>query len=274
MSYTHVAYVDEAGDEGFGKLRNPNADGGQSQWLLLGALVVRADADRQLPAWRNAILARFPERQTRDLHFRKLNHDQKVVVCQEIAARDVYTCVTLSNKATIPGSRWEAQFKKPGYLYNYLTRWLLERVTTFVAADARANNVDNPRLKVVFSRRHNTDYQAMNDYMILMRDGRERLPAVRSINWNVFNPEDIVVENHSLWAGLQLADVVTSAVFSAVERNRFGNLEQRYATILSPKVITDADGIALNVGMAPVPSLAQCQANGEALAFLRSFDPR
>lgn len=270
MSYSHIAYVDEAGDEGFGKLRNQKR-GGQSQWLVLGALVVRQAANKELPAWRGVVADRFPEKQSRDLHFRKLTHDQKVVVCQELAVRELFACLTLSNKATIPGGRWEEQFKRPGYLYNYLTRWLLERVTTFCASDAVANQIANPRLNVIFSRRKNTNYQAMKEYMELMRDGREQIRPVRAIDWNVFDPSDIVVQNHSLWAGLQLSDVITSAFFSAVNPNRYGNLEQRYADILRPKVITGPNGVALNAGVTPVPSLNGCQAEGEALAFLRSF---
>lgn len=273
MTYSHIAYVDESGDEGFGKIRN-QAQGGQSQWLILGALVVRSTADGNLPAWRDAILGRFPEKQSRDLHFRKLSHDQRVVACQELAARDISVCLTLSNKATIPGSRWQEQFKRPGYLYNYLTRWLLERVTTFCAANAAANSIATPRLKVVFSRRANTNYQAMKEYMELMRDGRERIRPVRSINWAVFDPSDIIVENHSLWAGLQLADVATSAFFSAVEPNRFGNVEQRYAETLRSKAIRGPDGIALNVGVSPVPGIDACGAQGEPLTFLRSFRER
>jgi hypothetical protein len=203
-----------------------------------------------------------------------LSHEQKVVVCQELSARELYACLTLSNKATIPGSPWEEQFKKPGYLYNYLTRWLLERVTTFCATDAAANQIENPRLKVVFSRRHNTNYQAMKEYMELMRDGRERIRPVRSIDWRVFDPSDIVVENHALWAGLQLADVVTSAFFNAVDPNRYGNVEQRCAAILRRNVITAPNGVALNSGVTPVPSLTGCRAEGEALAFLQTFGAR
>ena len=224
MSYTHVVYVDEAGDEGIGKLKL-DVNGGQSQWLLLGAVIVRSDLDRGLPKQRDAILARFPHKKARDLHFRNLKHEQKVVTCQEMAALPISSCVVFSNKSTISGSRWAEIFKRPGYLYNFLTRWLLERVTAHCASDRF--NADAVRLKVVFSRRGGTNYQAMRDYMELLRDGREHQRPVRSIVWHTLEPTEITVERHEKWAGLQLADAVTSAYFNAVEPNLYGNYESR-----------------------------------------------
>ena len=37
--------------------------------------------------------------------------------------------LAMSHKVTIPGTKWEAVFKQKNYLYNYLLRWLLERVS-------------------------------------------------------------------------------------------------------------------------------------------------
>ena len=49
----YTAYVDEAGDEGFGKLAGP-AQGGQSRWLVIGACVVEREYDLEMPAWRDS----------------------------------------------------------------------------------------------------------------------------------------------------------------------------------------------------------------------------
>ncbi len=269
MSYSHIAYIDEAGDEGFGKLKE-GYKGGQSQWLLIGAVVVRGPVDRQLPSWRDQILARFQKFDQRDLHFKNLKHDQKVVVCQELASRPLRSSIVFSNKCTISSARNSERFKEPGFLYNYLTRWLLERVTTYCANDAHLIQTRKPRLKVVFSRRGGTDYQAMNDYLELMRDGREVVNPSRNINWTIFDPKDIVVENHSKWAGLQLADCVTSAFFNAVEPNFYGNQEVRYGEILAPTLM-QAHGSAFGVGVTPVPSLAAAQPNEQQRAFFQRF---
>jgi len=42
--HQYTAYIDEAGDEGFGKLA-AGPIGGQSQWLLLGACLVSREND-------------------------------------------------------------------------------------------------------------------------------------------------------------------------------------------------------------------------------------
>src|SRR3981189_2830975 len=101
----YVAYIDEAGDEGFGKLATGNA-GGQSRWLVIGACIVTRADDLRLPQLRNAICARLGKGTNRTIHFRDLKHNQRIVACQEIAKFPVSICVPLSHKVTIPGSRF------------------------------------------------------------------------------------------------------------------------------------------------------------------------
>lgn len=225
----YIAYIDEAGDEGFGKIKTAET-GGQSRWFILAAVVTSQEKDALLPGWKRELLTHFPQRKSRDIHFRNLKHDQKVFVCQKAGALPVRACVTFSNKTTISGTKWAPVFRKKGYLYNYLLRWLLERLTTACAVSGEGPCT----LKVVFSRRSGTDYAAMKNYLVLMRDGREMVKPIRLIRWDVLDVENIAVENHSKWTGLQVADVVGSAFLEAVEPNHFGNYETRYAEALSP----------------------------------------
>lgn len=266
--FEFVAYIDEAGDEGFGRLNLPDP-GRQSRWFLLGAAIVEGVNDPMMPSWRDAILDRFPRKQKREIHFRDLRHEQKVVVAQELSGLPLKCCVAFSNKITLCGTRWADIYKRPGHLYNYMTRWLLERITTYCADEARKRGTTG-RLKVIFSRRENTDYQSMMDYMILMKEGREVIQPVRSINWGVFDPKDIAVENHSVRAGLQLADSFVSAFFNAVEPNGYGNTETTYAEILRTAPIRKGNN-ALNCGITPVPSLHGCRAPDATADFFRSF---
>jgi hypothetical protein len=78
----YTVYTDEAGDEGFGKLA-AGPIGGQSRWLILGACIVSRENDLKIPAWRDQILARFPKKQKRDLHFRDLKHEQKLLCARK-----------------------------------------------------------------------------------------------------------------------------------------------------------------------------------------------
>src|SRR5690606_10268577 len=107
-----IAYIDEAGDEGFGKLKGTPSVGGQSRWLMIGACVARGQDDPKLSKWRDDILAQFPKSKKRDLHFRDLNHDQRLFVSQQIGKHPLGVAVTCSHKVTIPGSSWAGVFKQ------------------------------------------------------------------------------------------------------------------------------------------------------------------
>jgi hypothetical protein len=266
MTHHFTAYIDEAGDEGFGKLCAGQV-GGQSHWLALGACVVSRENDLKLPTYRNHVLSRFPKRSTRDLHFRDLKHDQRIVVCQEIARLPVGVCVAMSHKITISGSRYEETFKQKGFLYNYLVRWLLERLT---AACARKASPERCTMKIVFSRRGGTDYQSMVDYFKLMMDGGEQIPPTRSINWSAIDFDQIHVENHAKWAGLQFADCVTSAFFCGLEPNIYGNFEPSYALLLKDRLIRQ-DGNALNCGLTIVPSVDKAALDPQQADFVARF---
>lgn len=260
-----IAYIDEAGDEGFGKLRTQGANGGQSNWLIIGACIVQGEHDTKLPSWRNHILKRL-NRDARDLHFMNLNHDQRVVAAQEIGKLPLGAALSFSHKVTIPGSKWAGVFKQKGYLYNYLVRWLLERIT----AEVKSFPGGPHRLRLAFSRRGGTNYDSMTNYLRLLRDDRQLYPTPGKIAWDVLNPNDLEVINHSKSAGLQLADCVTSAFYSAVEPNFYGNYETRYAEFLRPRVITRA-GNGLNHGIIPVPSLIKSMPDDHQNAFFRTF---
>ena len=131
MTLQYVAYIDEAGDEGINKLRE---ESGQSRWLILGGILVSAENDRELPAWRDEGLALFPNKKSNDLHFRYLKHDQKVAISELLSTKRMGICCVCSNKITLlDGGKYEKLYSQKGHLYNYLTRFLLERLTGSVA---------------------------------------------------------------------------------------------------------------------------------------------
>lgn len=273
MSIKFVAYVDESGDEGFGKLRNPTSVG-QSNWLALGAAIVSSDHDHDLVSWRDAIMGSFPRKKARDLHFRNLNHSQRVFACNFLADRPVGICFVASNKVTLlEDHRLTTLFKRKQHLYNYLVRLLLERATTACRIAARRKGSKDAELHVVFSRRGGTDYQTMREYLELMRDGREVIPPIRSIDWTVLDPSNISVENHSKRAGLQIADVLTSATCAALEPDEFGNIEPRYALSLCRRYLK-ARRLIQNVGLTIIPPPWKRPLSAEQKQFLRDIEEK
>ena len=246
-------YIDEAGDEGFGKLLTEPASA-QSNWFMIGGIVVSKENDRLLPKWRDEIMAKIPHKRRRDLHFQKLKHEQKGAACRLLSDKRFGACVVCSDKITIPNlsRRLQSVYKQKGHLYNYLVRFLLERVTESCAL--RSQKTGSPcKLNVTFSKRAGTDYEVMRDYLFLMRDGKEKLSPVRSIDWAVLNPEDVKVEDHSNRAGLQLADVVTSATYCALEPNLYGDTETRYAEFFKNRYLKRSKN-PINNGLTVVPS--------------------
>ncbi|HMU22849.1 MAG TPA: DUF3800 domain-containing protein [Sphingorhabdus sp.] len=254
MTRKYVAYIDEAGDEGLGKLALPKPSPAQSKWLVIGGILAREEHDRSLVAWRDEVMAMFPAKKRRDLHFRNLSHDQKVAAVELLAQKQFGISCACSNKITLcDGGKYFDLFRQKGHLYNFLTRYLLERLTSAVKEAANREGV-RAELHVVFSRRGGTDYQSMRDYLILMRDGKEKIKPVRSIDWSVFSPDNIKVENHSLWAGLQIADVATSATAAALEPNIYGNYEPRYANTLAQRFLRKRNAV-LDTGLILLPPI-------------------
>lgn len=269
LKKNHV-YVDEAGDEGFGKLRETGLSG-QSRWFMIGAIVVSAENDRLMPMWRDEVTSAFPRRQNRrDLHFRNLKHPQRVVASRLISEKPLGACVIASNKETILDSEEKEIFKQKQHLYNYLVRFLMERVTDACAAKARQEGHE-ARLFVTFSRRAGTDYQVMSEYFNFLRDGKEVLQPRRSINWNVFDPKDIRVENHSVRAGLQIADVVTSATYCGLEPNEFGDVEARYALLLKDRYLKERRKV-LNCGLTLIPPIGRNPLSEQQKQFIDSLN--
>lgn len=191
----------------------------------------------------------FPKKSARDLHFKNLSHDQKVYASRALSAKPLGICVIASDKESLldADTAMREKFKEKGHLYNYLIRLLLERVT-----DVCAKKAPDAKVHVTFSRRGGTDYQSMRDYFLLLQ-ARKNSPGMRHrINWNVFSPEDIKVENHKVRAGLQLADLATSATYKAFEPNIYGDTEQRYLSVLSGRFIKK-NGRVPNYGLMVAP---------------------
>lgn len=260
-------YIDEAGDEGFGKLADTD-NKGQSRWLVLGACIVREQNDKLLPAWRNEILSKFPRKQKRDLHFRDLSHEQKVVACQILGVKPLGFCGVFSNKITINDHPKRDVFRKnKGYLYNYLIRYLLERVSYTCSSASEKDSTEKPQLHITFSRRGGTNYSTMQDYLKLLRDGKEKIKPVRTIDWNIIDINSIKVEDHASRAGLQIADVFTSAFFMGFEGNHFGNYEHQYGEHLAKRIISKNNQI-IDWGLTLIPKIEKNPLNEQQRAFL------
>ena len=83
----------------------------------------------------------------------------------------------------------------------------------------------------------------------------------------------IQVENHSKRAGLQIADILTSATSAGLEPNNFGNTEPRYALILRERFINHK-GCVLNSGLTLIPPPRKGPLNNEQQKFLIDIEKK
>jgi hypothetical protein len=99
---------------------------------------------------------------------------------------------------------------------------LLERIT-WIVRDYRDPKADDQRCKLVFSRCKNLSYERLAKYLDELQD----LPT--QIAWKYIDLAATRVQQHndSMW--LRVADAIASGTASALELNRFGGFEDRYA---------------------------------------------
>lgn len=255
MSTSFVAYVDESGDEGFKFLPDER---GSSRWFVLSALVVRKENDLrvvQLTKEARTLLRKEPKA---PLHFRNLKHEQRVPLARLIGSAPVRTVNVLIHKPSIAEPE---VFQQQAYaLYRYATRLLVERVS-WLCRDHRRTGGGDGRVEMVFSNRSAMSYDDLRVYLRQLRDGQAERDV--RVDWTVVDPDRIRAVNHDQLAGLQLADAVASGVFYSVHRNPYGEVEDRYLSLMARTVYLHrdrADGYGLKFW---------CQDPGEVARVLR-----
>ena len=194
----------------------------------------------------------MPEKKQRSIHFAEMTHGQKLVASQCMAKKLVRVVSVISNKRTIE----DGVYTEKNTLYFYLTRYLIERIS-WLCRDLRPRVPQGDgRVKIVFSRRGNMQYQHFKNYLI-------RLSADQtSVHWPVIDINGIDAKDHSTRAGLQLADIVASAFANGFEPDRYGNCESRYAELLKP-VVYERGGNYLSYGVKVVPTHTEMDLNDQ-----------
>src|SRR3954470_5576610 len=124
MPSSFIAYVDESGDEGF------SFAAGSSEWFVLSALLLRRETELEGVKVLDGVKALLKKELRRPLHFRKLDHHQRVAYVTELAMQRA-RMRTVSVLVHKPSLKDVERFKGKYLLYRYATRFLLERVSWF-----------------------------------------------------------------------------------------------------------------------------------------------
>jgi len=260
--YDYVAYVDESGDPGLKRVK-PLDHPGSSEWLVVGAAVIRKEFEPEVPGWIRGALTALKSKQLKDIHFADLNEPRRAIMCKHIAELPARFFAVASNKKNMRGyiNHRAAKVFSDNWFYCWMTRVLLERITLFVAADANARFGEPKRVKVEYSERGGLRYGQMKAYYELLRDDSRSGNLFLNqgdLVWETLHPLLLEVWPHQTRAGLKLADTVAGAFFQAADCIDSGPCDPTYAKLLEPR-------------MARVPDVRGGQIAGFGLKLMPSF---
>jgi hypothetical protein len=253
----YIAFIDEAGDPGLNTVRPIDTNGG-SEWLCLGACVIRAAHEADLTNWVHAIEASAGIRHTSNLHYRNLPAFRKRIVCAELAKLPIRAFVLTSNKKNMRQYRnaRAERMKSQQWFYNFCLRLLLERVTHFCYEHARSDNARNRFLKIIYSERGGHSYGQTVAYHELLKNQAKAGALIltkRRIFWEVLDWRLAEAASHKSSAGAQLADVIASSFYQAIDTLPPTKWNNEFAKLLKPIVAKD-DGHYFNYGLALQPT--------------------
>lgn len=221
-SCSFVLYIDEAGDDGL-KSFKPEDPRGCTEWLCLAGYLVRSDVDTRLPDLHAELRKHIGATQADALHYRNLSDKKRLAACKFLSTSPARIFVLCSYKRTLQHHRNDRVVASTGgssqFLYNWLSRLLLERATEFVVEDP-SYKAQKGFLKVVFSHRGGHRFGQMKAYIEQLKAqaiGKTTWLKRREIRPEVLRFQHIVSVPHYQLAGLQFADVVASAFYQGLD---------------------------------------------------------
>ncbi|MBK1695729.1 DUF3800 domain-containing protein [Rhodovibrio salinarum] len=276
--YGFVAYIDESGDDGLAKVK-PIDENGSSEWLVLAAVVVDAENERETIQWVRKIIGNFRNHQRCDLHFSGLNPAKKLVTCKSIADLPVRCFAVASNKKNMRGytNPNAAKIPSKNWFYCWMTRILLERVTHFVESKSIDKYGSVKKLKIEYSERGGLSYSQMTAYYewLKMKSSANNLYLpLGDLAWSVMHRDLLDVYNHTERAGLQLADAVAGSVFKGCDVYDTGACDPQFAMALGKRMGRAPDtatGQISGYGLKLMPNMRKAQLRPEQEAIFRHY---
>lgn len=242
-AYSYITYIDEAGDPGLRRVK-PDDNPGSSEWLMVSAVVVRAENEAEVSNWISDLMRSLDSHQMRDLHFAKLSPARKLAACAYLSKLPVRCFVVCSNKRNMRGHRNPLAEKIPSdnWFYCWMTRLLLERVTHFVAGRSLVDFGEPRFTKLTFSERGGLSYSQMNAYFDWLRiKGDNQVLKAGNLFYETFHRDLMEIKNHAGHDGLKMPDIVASAFFKAADIYDTRACDPQFALALKPRMARAGD---------------------------------
>jgi hypothetical protein len=193
----------------------------------------------------------------------------KPLACQRLASLPVNLFVMTSNKKNMRGYRNERAAAKSNPLvskqifYNFCLRLILERITDCCLRHSMRTYGEPRYLKIVYSKRGGHNYAHTFVYSeTLKNQARSKTTWLqrREIKWEVIDIRLQEDAPHTSNAGLQLADIVASSFYQAVDILPPTIWDVRNAKLLRDRIAREA-GFFHDYGVTfqPAPDMTKAQ---------------
>ena len=202
MAHSFVAYIDEAGDQGF-KFNDDPGKPGSKRWFVLTAVIVSVANDPKLIRCVADLRVKLRLQERQPIHFSQLTHAQKVLAVHEIAEMPVRIINVMVEKERLSSPE---VFSGAGFrLYFYTMRLLLERIS-WLCRDAKEPGA----CRLVFERCKGLNYDALGEYIDTLRTKGSDPFFEEPINiaWEFLDLPKLKIEDKNLIGALQIADSV------------------------------------------------------------------
>ncbi len=254
--YEYVLYIDEAGDDGLAKVK-PVDTNGASEWLVIGGFLTRSNHETEIVDWVKDLRKEINATQSPTLHYRRLSPRKKDAACNRLASLPVRALTVCSHKVNMRGHNNSRAAKRGGkqWYYNYCVRLLMERATELCLRDSLRRYNQARYLRVVFSKRGGHSYAQTKAYWEVLKNqaaGGTTFLKKREIRHQVLRFDLVEYLPHYQNAGLQLADIVASAFYQAVDTSS-SRWEPNHAMLLQP-IMAKERNIVADFGLALQPT--------------------
>lgn len=289
-SYGYVAYIDEAGDPSVRTVK-PIDPNGASEWLVLAATLVRTEYESKVPRWGREFLTQCGGRQQKHFHFRNANKQNKLLACERLSALHVRNFVICSNKKNMRGYKNPIAAKRnidlaenpfnSNWFYFWVTRVLMEKVTTFAAWHSMKNYSKIRKVKFEFSQRGGIRYDELEQYFKLVQQNDmlgKQTANYDTIVWDTIDYDLIEVHPHTHRAGLIMPDIVASSFYMACDKHERGKpCDVSNAIRLAPRMAKKFDATrkeAAGFGVKLMPSTRVAKLDGDQSLIFKRYGYR
>lgn len=168
-------------------------------------------------------------------HFAELKHEQRVPLIHCISRAPIKSVSVLIHKPTVKNLD---DLRSDNQFYWHASRLVLERVSWLCRDRLRKKGSALPGdgyARVQFSNKTGMEYGGLRDHLTKLKE------QDTTIEWSVIREKEITSQVHRNSMGLQIADAVASGFWNALNKNRYGFSEDRFARMLKP-IVYDHNG--------------------------------